>query len=266
MKLEGKTALVTGAARGIGRAFALRLAALGADVAVLDIDLHSYRRYPAEAAQLTADTTGGEVAALGRRSIDFEADVTDSAALEQAVAEIIARWGRLDIAVCNAGGGDGTLDETRASVIPENHLHMTVQRNLYGTINTCKAVAPAMKRQRSGRIVTVASIVARQPTPNGGYAHYVAAKAGVAMYTKALAQELGPYGINVNSIAPGGVLTARVKQNILESQGLDALAQNVALRRLATPQDCAGVLEFLVTDLSDYVAGAVIPVDGGARQ
>src|SRR6201999_418055 len=132
MSLEGKTALVTGSARGLGRAYALHLAGLGADVAVLDIDLHSYREYEAEAAQMTADTTADEVAALGRRSLAIEADVTDAAAMVEAVATIESAWGHLDIVVCNAGGGEGSPFEARASELDLDQFDRVVKKNLYG--------------------------------------------------------------------------------------------------------------------------------------
>jgi 3-oxoacyl-[acyl-carrier protein] reductase len=264
MKLEGRTALVTGAGRGIGRAYALRLAALGADVAVADVDLHSYRDFADEAAQLTADTTAGEVEALGRRALQLEFDVADEDAVRAAVADIVKQWGRLDIAVCNAGGGMGSPAETRASIVPSDMLDTVLRRNLYGAIYTCKAVAEPMKAQRWGRIVTIASIAGQRSMPEGGYAHYGAAKAGVLMYTRALAQELGPFGITANCLAPGPVLTGRLTP-MLEKMGMESLVRGIALRRLATPEDCANVLEFLVTNLGDYVTGALIPVDGGAR-
>jgi len=150
MTLEGKTALVTGAARGLGRAYALHLAAAGADVAVLDVDLHSYREYEAEEALMTADTTADEVAALGRRTLAIEADVTDIAAMHAAVARIDREWSRLDVVVCNAGGGLGSPFEARASELDLDEFDAVIKKNLYGTVNTCVAVAPILKRQESG--------------------------------------------------------------------------------------------------------------------
>src|SRR5271166_5770674 len=152
--LEGKTALVTGAARGLGRAYALHLARLGADVAVLDIDLHSYREYEAEAALMTADTTTDEVAAIGRRAQSIEADVTDPAAMRAAVTIIEESWGRLDVVVCNAGGGLGSPFEARASELDYDEFDAVMRKNLYGTVNTCVAAAPVLKRQRSGKVIT----------------------------------------------------------------------------------------------------------------
>src|ERR1039458_230723 len=131
MTLEGKTALVTGSARGLGRAYALHLAALGADVAVLDIDLHSYREYESEAVLMTADTTAEEVLALGRRTLALETDVTDLDAMQQSVATIEEAWSRLDIIICNAGGGLGSPFEGRASELDLDEFDAVIRKNLY---------------------------------------------------------------------------------------------------------------------------------------
>jgi len=262
MKLSGKNAIVTGAARGIGRAYALRLAALGADVAIVDADLYSYKQFPAEAANMTGDTTADEISALGRRSFATQANASHPGVMEQIVSDVVSSWGSLDIVVCNAGGGVGTLDETRASLVSEEMLKDVVEGNLYSTIYTCKAASVPMKQQKSGRIVTVASTAARRAASDGGYAHYGAAKAGVVVYTRDLAQELGPFGVTVNCIAPGVILTGRIKL-MHEVQNVDLQNKEIALRRLGTPEDCANILEFLTTNLGDYVTGVVIPVDGG---
>jgi 3-oxoacyl-[acyl-carrier protein] reductase len=260
-QLEGKAALVTGAARGIGREYALRLAKLGANVAVMDVDLHSYAAFEAETALMTADTTVDEVRELGVDSIGFEASVANQQAVENAVAEITERWSRLDIAVCNAGGGVGALTDNRASEISLSDMAEIHERNLLGTVITCNAVAPIMKEQRSGAIVTIASTDGLLAYPHGGYAPYCVAKAGVIMYTRCLAQELGEYGIRANALAPGWIMTGRLAGKYEDSQG-EAM-QAIALRRMGTTKDCANALEFLVTDLSSYVTGHVIPVDGG---
>lgn len=261
--LAGQTALVTGAGRGLGRAYALRLAELGADVAVLDLSLTSFEEYEAEQAQMTAGSTADEVTALGRRALGFEADVADRGALEQAVARIVDQWGRLDITVCNAGGGLGAPAETRASTLDADLFDAVLQRNLYGTVNTCVAVAPTMKSQGSGRIITVSSQAGRRASIDGGYAHYGTAKAGIIMYTRYLAQELGPHGICVNCIAPGYIGTGRLNV-MFERTGVDRINQQVALRRIGTPEDCARVVGFLAGPDSAYITGAVIPIDGGA--
>jgi 3-oxoacyl-[acyl-carrier protein] reductase len=263
LKLTGKTALVTGGARGIGRAYALHLAGLGADVAVLDADLHSYRDFAGEQAEMTADSTVAEIEGLGRRSVGLEVDVTHPAAMDAAAAEIAEKWGHLDIAICNAGGGSGTPAQSKASEISPDLFDTVIQRNLYGTVNTCRAVAPAMKANGYGRIVTVASQAGRRGAPGGGYAHYGTAKAGIMMYTRYLAQELGPFGITVNCVAPGFIATGRMMP-MFESQGVDRILDLIPLGRLGTPEDCARVVEFLVSDLGDYVTGALIPIDGGS--
>lgn len=261
--LTGKTALVTGAGRGLGRAYALHLAAMGADVAVLDADLSSYAAFEAERAAMTAETTVEEVKGLGRKAFGYEANVSDAAALERGISAAASDLGGIDIVVCNAGGGVGTASETLASEVSAEYFDAVVKSNLYGTVNTCRAVAPIMKEQRSGRIVTVSSQAGRRGTHDGGYAHYGAAKAGVIMYTRYLAQELGPYGITVNCIAPGYISTGRLAEQF-ERAGVDRIAKSIALRRVGTPEDCARVVEFLVGELGGYVTGAVIPVDGGS--
>lgn len=262
-KLSGRTALVTGAARGIGRVYALHLARLGADVAILDADLESYRAFEREQAQMTAGSTVEEVRSLGQRSEGFQVDVTDEHDVSAAVTQLLRVWGHLDIVVCNAGGGSGSPEETTASTVSAEIFDQVVRRNLHGTVNTCRTVAPAMVEQGWGRIVTVSSQAGRRSTPTGGYAHYGAAKAGIEMYTRYLAQELGPHGITANCVAPGYIQTGRLA-TMFEAQGGDRILRGIALRRFGTPEDCARVIEFLVTDLGDYVTGVVIPVDGGS--
>jgi 3-oxoacyl-[acyl-carrier protein] reductase len=263
MTLEGQIALVTGAGRGLGRAYALELARLGADVAVVDVDVRSYLEFEREASQMTAESTSAEVVALGRRSLELEADVTDAAAVGRAVERLRDAWGRVDIVVCNAGGGLGTRDGSRASTMDLAEFDAVIRRNLYGTVHTCTAVAPIMRAQGSGKIITVASQAGRRASDNGGYAHYGVSKAAIIMYTRYLAQDLGPEGITVNCIAPGYIGTGRL-MGMFESMGLDDVVAAVALRRIGTPQDCASVVGFLAGPASDYLSGAVIPIDGGS--
>jgi 3-oxoacyl-[acyl-carrier protein] reductase len=263
MSLQGKCALVTGAGRGLGRAYALQLATMGADVAVLDVDVRSYRDFEGEAAQMTAESTAREVEALGRRSIEIGADVGDFDAVQTAVDQIVAAWGRLDIAVCNAGGGLGSPAESKASTMDLAQFDAVIRRNLYGTVHTCTAVAPTMKEQGSGKIITVSSQAGRRASGDGGYAHYGTAKAAIIMYTKYLAQDLGPHGIQVNCIAPGYIGTGRLMP-MFERAGTERLARTVAARRIGVPDDCARVVGFLAGPDSDYVTGTVIPIDGGS--
>lgn len=260
-KLKGQVALVTGAGRGLGRAYAHRLSALGARVVVWDLNLRSHADFPAEREAMKEDSTVAEIETRGGEAIGLEVDVTDSAAVNHAIDQIVQRWGRLDVVVCNAGGGTGTLDETTATLVSDAHLEAVVQRNLHGTVNTCRAAAVPMKAQRAGRFITISSVAGRRPEPTGGYAHYGAAKAAIIVYTKYLAQEVGPYGISANCVAPGLIRTGRVAP-LLDAMGQHRL-ETVALRRYGTPEDCAGVIEFLATDLDAYVSGATIAVDGG---
>jgi 3-oxoacyl-[acyl-carrier protein] reductase len=264
-KLDGKVAIVTGAARGLGRAYARRLAGLGAKVAVADLNLKSYEEFEAEAKDMTAESTVAEIEAAGGSALGFEIDVGDRRAVEAMVGRVVAEWGRVDVLVANAGGGRGRPIDTKASALDPALLQLVVSMNLFGTVYSCNAVAPIMKRQRSGKIVTVSSVAGLSPSPDGGYAHYGAAKAAIAHYTRYLAQDLGPFGVTANCIAPGVIATGRIMQTVIPGS-INAnrdRSEQVALRRLGTVEDCAKVVEFLATDLSDYVTGAVIPIDGG---
>ncbi|ETW93763.1 MAG: hypothetical protein ETSY1_37830 [Candidatus Entotheonella factor] len=268
-KLAGKVALITGAARGLGRGYALRLAALGADIAVIDRNLHGAEVYEFEREQMTGDTVVDEIESLGRRVMGLEVDLTDRVATEQAAAGIVDTLGRVDICVCNAGGGtiafadelDGPEGErvdlnttgTPADT-PQDMLTRVMDTNLMTCMYTCMAVAPYMKHQRYGKIVTVSSTAGLDA--GGTYHPYGTAKAAIIHYTRTLAQELGPYNINVNTIAPGIIRTGRLGDRSHQ-------AERIPLRREGTIEDCAKVVEFLVTDLSDYVTGRTIVIDGG---
>jgi 3-oxoacyl-[acyl-carrier protein] reductase len=262
-KLGGKVALVTGAARGLGRGYALRLAELGAHVGVVDKSLTSYTEFAAEERQMTGTTTVDEVKKLGVDAVGIEADVGDPKAIEAVVRQVEQRWGHIDILVCNAGGS--LYGHILASELDLDEMHEVLRRNLLGTIYTVLAVAPIMKRQRSGKIITVSSQAGSAGSADGGNAHYGVAKAGIVMYTRYLAQDLGPYGVTANCIAPGYIGTGRLMERF-EKMGVDKLVARVALRRLGTVEDCVKVVEFLATDLSDYVTGAVIPIDGGTTR
>jgi len=261
--LAGKVAVVTGAARGIGRAYAIRLAELGADVAVVDRDLRSFTEVAAEEEAAGGRTTDELIVALGRRTVGLTADVTDPDSIGAAINEVVAALGHLEIVVCNAGGGSGSMTDSLPSHATAQHVDTVVQRNLVGTISTCRAAARHIRGQGWGRIVTVSSMAGNMPFRGGGYSIYGAAKAGIEMYTRSLAQELGPDGITVNCLAPGYIATGRLSV-MFDNLGSDDLLESVALRRFGTPDDCAGALEFLVTDLGAYVTGTVIPVDGGS--
>lgn len=264
-KLKGKVAVITGGARGLGRGYALRLAGLGADIAIVDRNLHAGDVYEFERALRTADTTMAECEALGVRAIGLQADLTDRGANEGAMKKIHEQFGRIDITVCNAGGGTVRFaDETGADTdtvttgtpadCPEETLTRVLELNLMTCMYTCMAVSPYMKAQKSGKIVTVSSTAGIDA--GGGYHPYGTAKAAIIHYTRSLARELGPFNINVNCIAPGIIRTGRLGDR-------SNLAQYIPLRREGTIEDCARVVEFLTTELSDYVTGKCIAIDGG---
>ena len=262
MQLSGQTALVTGGARGLGRAYALRLARLGADVAVVDIDLDGAARY---GERLGAASVPAEIEQLGRRALGIQADLARHDLATAAVQRVIDHFGRLDILVNNAGGAITPAGRSRASETPEADTRLLWDINFMSTQFCCQAAAPQMKRQGRGVIVNVSGRSGITPYKQGLLAGYSAAKAAVGSYTRCLASELGPHGIRVNAISPGVMLTARVAQSIAaRGIGTDDELQQIPLRRFGEVEDCAGVLEFLVTELSRYVTGQVLSVCGGA--
>jgi NAD(P)-dependent dehydrogenase (short-subunit alcohol dehydrogenase family) len=261
-RLAEKTAIVTGASRGLGRAYALRLARLGANVVIVDRDLKSAAVYGEE---LSAASVRDEVIALGRRSIEVEADLTQRRAADHVVSTTLDTFGSIDIIVNNVGGLITPMERSMASVIPQEDIAIMLNVNLMTTIHCCQAVAPVMKEQKSGVIINVSTAAARSIAAGGRMAIYGAAKAAVVQYTRSLASELGPFGIRANCLAPGIILTGRIKQQA-QARGLGTAADvdRVALRRLGDAEDCAGVVEFLATDLSRYVTGQCISVCGGS--
>lgn len=271
-KLSGKVALITGGARGLGRGYALRLAALGADIAIIDRNLQAADVYEFEREQLTAPTVVAECEKLGVRAVGLEVDLTDREATEKAITDIVDQLGRIDIAVCNAGGGTVTFADERApregandtedlvttgtpANTSEEMLTRVLDINVKTCMYTCMAVAPHMKKQGGGKIVTVSSTAGVDA--RGAYHPYGTAKAAIIHYTRALAQELGPDNINVNAIAPGIIRTGRLGDRAAMAK------ERVPLRREGTIEDCANVVEFLATEMSDYVTGRTILIDGG---
>ena len=241
--LTGKIALVTGAARGIGQAIALRLAADGADLALVDLK--------AEWLAETAD----KARALGRRAECYAVDVSDGASVAAGVDAAVAAFGKIDILVNNAGiTRDGLLVR-----MEESAWDAVLGINLKGVFLMTKAAAKYMMKARSGSIVNVASIVGI--TGNPGQANYTASKGGVIALTKTCAKELGARGIRCNAVAPGFIHTAMT--DALKPELREAMLKTIPLARAGEPEDVAAVVAFLAGPDAAYVSGQTLPVCGG---
>ena len=262
MRLEGKGAVVTGAARGLGRAYALRLARLGADVAVVDINLDAAAEFNEP---LSAPSVHDEIRAMGRKSIGIQGDLSQRETVQRIFAEVMTEFGRIDVLVNNAGGAITPIERSTASVMPDEDIKAILDANMMSAIYCCQAAAPIMQAQGAGVIVNIATMAAMTVIGRGVLAHYGMAKAAVAQYTRYLAAELGPHGIRANCISPGPIQTSRVVAQAA-ARGIVRPddARRIPLRRLGTTDDCANVLEFLATDLSSYVTGQCISVCGGS--
>jgi NAD(P)-dependent dehydrogenase (short-subunit alcohol dehydrogenase family) len=260
--LDGKVAIVTGAARGIGRGYAHRLATLGANVVVADLKLLGAADW---GETLSAESVPAEIEALGRQSLGVEGDLSRPEAVERLFSETMQTFGRVDILVNNAGGAIARDSGPLATQTSQPDYDLLMDFNLRSCFLCCQSAAPIMTAQKSGVIVNVSSQTGVSPLPGGMLAIYGASKAAVAMLTRNLAAELGPHGIRVNAIAPGIVMTARVAAQVAERGiGTDTQAAALPLRRLGTVEDMANVLEFLATDMSCFVTGQVLCADGGA--
>jgi SDR family mycofactocin-dependent oxidoreductase len=269
-RVGGKRALITGAARGIGRACALRLAEEGADVAVVDIagDLPTVPYALARPEQL--ESVRVEIEGLGRRAIARVADVTDSRSLDAVVGEMTAAWGGVDILVAAAG-----IDSwANAWDLDEAKWQRMIDVNLGGVWRAAKAVSPAMIRQKSGSMVLIGSVLSHRP--NRLFAHYTAAKHGVLGLARAFALELGPHFVRANCIAPTAVPTEMVtSQNYRDMMGghpgtTEAETRALYLSRRAIPLpwvepvDIANAALFLASDEARYITGISLPVDLGS--
>jgi len=262
MKLQGKTALVTGGGGGIGRAIVLAMAREGADAVVSDVDIEGARRVAAE------------VEELGRRAIAVRADVTSSVDVERMVQEALKAFGKIDILVNNVGINVGIgMPFTNNT---EEDWDANLTGNLKSTFIVCKAVAPHMMSRRSGKIVNLSSLAARVSSQTNPA--YSAAKAGVITLTRILAKDLAPYNINVNAIAPGLVWTRmwealgekmrRADPQLAKMTSREIFElrtkQWIPLQREQTPEDIANAAVFLVSEEARNITGQTLSVDGGA--
>jgi len=242
--LEGKTALITGAARGIGKAIALKYASEGANVAFTDLAIDDI-----------AKATENEIAAFGVKVKGYASNAADFADTEKVVAEVMNDFGRIDVLVNNAGiTRDGLMMR-----MTEQQWDMVINVNLKSAFNFIHAITPIMMRQKSGSIINMSSVVG--VSGNAGQANYSASKAGMIGLAKSIAKELGSRGIRANCIAPGFIITDMTGQ--LSEEVRNEWAKQIPLKRGGTPEDVANVALFLASELSSYVSGQVIHVCGG---
>jgi 3-oxoacyl-[acyl-carrier protein] reductase len=262
-KFSGHIFLITGAARGLGRDCALHLAKLGADIGVIDINFESFKDFEGEAALMTAENVIEEIRNLGVRAAAATADIGNREQVFAAVDQVAQELGDITGVFCNAGGGMGAPDGNKATEMNWEHYHTVIDRNLHGTVYTCNAVAPMMKEKKYGKIVTMGSIGGLTAGSDGAYAHYAVAKAGIIHYTHYLAQELGPYNITANCVAPGYMATGRLKA-LYKQAGEDTFLSRNAIKRFGTPEDVSSAVEFLLSDESSFISGTTLEITGGA--
>jgi len=245
MMLQGKTAIVTGAAspRGIGKATVRRFAEQGCRVAIFDLQQGA-------AAQAALD--------IGPEHVGIACDVRDPAFCRRAVGEVLSRFGQVDILINNAG----VSQPDRLMEITQENFDLVIDSSLRGSLNMAQAVVPSMMSQGSGAIVSIGSVAAQIGGGIFGGPHYSAAKGGIHSLTKSMARELAPHGIRANAIAPGTIDTDIFGDKLSEERRRDIVA-NIPLGRLGTADDIAKACLFLVSDLSDYVTGLILDVNGG---
>ncbi len=247
LQLRGRVAVVTGGSRGIGRAVVELLSELGANVVV------NYLK-DQEAAEATVTAARGR----GVEAISLRADVSDPTEAQQLIAAAVEHFKRVDILVCNAGIWEGApLDE-----MSEELWDRTMKINLKGTWTVCRAVVSQMKKQRSGKIVMLTSTAGQRGEAN--YSNYAASKGAQIAFTKSLAEELGEWGISVNAVAPGWVITEMTKDALGDANQRAAIPRTIPLRKIAEPEDIAGPVVFLCSDWSRHITGEILNVNGGS--
>lgn len=244
LSLEGKTCLVTGGSRGIGKAIALRLADFGADVAI------TYARSADAAEEVKA-----EIEKKGRKSKALQADAVSLERAEEVINEIVDDWGKLDVIVNNAG----ITKDNLILRMSEEQWDDVITTNLKSVFNYSKAAAKPMMRNRGGSIINISSVVGI--SGNAGQSNYAASKAGIIGFTKSYAKELASRNIRANVIAPGYILTDMTGE--LDEKVLDGIKAETPLGRAGEADEVADAVVFLSSDMSSYITGEVIRVDGG---
>lgn len=247
LSLDGRVAIVTGGSRGIGRATSYLLAKLGAKLVI------NYSSDEASAAAAVAD-----VKASGREVISFRADIAVLDEAQRLLDATIARFKRVDIIICNAGIWEGSPVEELSEVLWDRTMNI----NLKGAWTVCRAAVPLLKEQRYGKIVIVASTAGQRGEAN--YSNYAASKGGLIAFTKSLASELAEWGINVNAVAPGWVDTGMTEEALGDSDQRKAIAADIPLGDIATPEDIAGPIAFLCSEWAKHITGEILNVNGGA--
>lgn len=243
MKLEGKIAVITGGARGIGKEIAKVLAREGANCVLCDVNAQELK------------TAATEIESLGVQCLGLALNVCDLKQCEDVVNKVIDKFEKLDILINNAGiTKDGLLLRMK-----EEDWDSVIAVNLKGTFNCTKAALKVMLKQKSGRIVNVASIIGM--IGNAGQANYAASKAGIIGLTKSAAKEVASRNINVNAIAPGFIETKMTE--VLSDEVKEAMLKQIPLRRFGKPEDVGNLVLFLVSDDASYITGQVIKIDGG---
>ncbi len=243
MDLKGKVAIVTGAARGIGKSIAIKLGLAGANVVIADVE------------EEIAKSTAREISQKGSEAIPVRVDVSSLSSVEEMVKKTLDKFGRIDILVNNAG----VTRDALVMRMKEEDWDLVLDVNLKGAFNCIKVVSPIMVKQRSGKIVNIASIVGI--SGNAGQANYSASKGGLIALTKTCAKEFASRQINVNAVAPGFIETSMTER--LPAEVKERLSSQIPFGKIGKPEDVANAVLFLVSEEAAYITGEVVKVDGG---
>jgi len=243
LDLKGRVAIVTGAARGIGKSIAIKLALAGANVVIADVE------------EEIAKSTAREISQKGSEALPVRVDVSSLSSVEEMVKKTLDKFGRIDILVNNAG----VTRDALVMRMKEEDWDLVLDVNLKGAFNCIKAVSPIMVKQRCGKIVNIASIVGI--IGNAGQANYSASKGGLIALTKTCARELASRQINVNAVAPGFIETSMTER--LPAEVKERLSSQIPFGKIGKPEDVASAVLFLVSEEADYITGEVVKVDGG---